>query len=333
MKTIFNNTAGLFGNIYSTLLESGAELIIPIVLLGALFSFMHPNFLTGSNLVNILQSIAIFTMASVAMTLVVMEGGIDLSIGAALALIVTVTASVLLAGYGIALAILTALLLGALIGLINGAFIAVLRVDSLIVTIGMMTALRGIAHIYVGKRAFYNFPDHFVAIAQGRLLGVPNIIWMAAVVVLVGFFIIKYTKIGGNWIAIGGNRNASRLAGIPIRKYEILVYCVSGVIIAIASIVQMARLDAAYASFGRGLELDAITIVALGGTVLGGGKVNFTGTVLAAILIGLINNGLILSGVGFFWQSVIRGLLLVFALTLQSIRSNGLLELIKGETT
>ncbi|MBA7532155.1 Ribose import permease protein RbsC [subsurface metagenome] len=297
-----------------------AGLLLPTIIIMVILSFMHKNFMTVTNQINIIRSVSVYTIAAIGMTFVIGVGGIDLSIGAALGMIVSVVGSVLESGLHPLLAMVIGLILGTLIGLFNGLIITKLKVPPLITTIGMMVALRGAAQLYLGPVVHHGFPMMFQSLGRGFIGPIPNPVIFAVFSFAIGIVMLASTRLGKYALAIGGNREAARLAGVKVDFWETGVYMFGGFMVGLASLVQMSRMDAAYAAFGEGLELHVITTVILGGTLLTGGRANIIGTVIGVILIGVLENGLVLSGVHYFWQRVILGLLLIFAVALQAYR-------------
>jgi ribose/xylose/arabinose/galactoside ABC-type transport system permease subunit len=218
------------------------------------------------------------------------------------------------------LAILSAVGVGALVGLANGFGVTWLRVPPLIVTLGSLTAVRGLAYLLMGSDQVRNFPESFLWIGQGRPLGIPAPGLIALCVVLGGAFLLNRTRFGTYVLAVGGDRSAAIRAGIRVNYYELGAYVICGALAGLAGAVLVARLNAAQAVLGAGMELHAIAVVVLGGTYLFGGYATLLGTMLGAIFLGVAENGLLLMNVPFYWQQIVIGLTLVIVVAIQLLR-------------
>jgi ribose/xylose/arabinose/galactoside ABC-type transport system permease subunit len=305
-------------------LRSPLGLVVPLLLLALVISLVNPVFLDGRNLFNVFRQISIFLVLGTGMTVVMAARGIDLSVGSNVALSACVSALVLKsgmdAGAAVPLAILAGVGVGALVGLVNGLFVTVFKVPPLIVTLGTLTAVRGAAYLVMGPNQLRNFPDAFSFIGQGRVLGLPMAGIIAVGVVLFGAYLMNRTRFGTYVLAVGGNRSAAIRAGIRVGRYEMLAYVFSGAAAGLAGIMLASRLDAAQAVLGAMMELHAIAVVVLGGTLLFGGFATLLGTFLGAAFLGVAENGLLLMRVPFYWQQVVIGLTLVVAVAIQLAR-------------
>lgn len=300
-------------------------LLIPLLLLIAVITLINPVFLDGRNIFNVYRQISIFLILGTGMTIVMAARGIDLSVGSTVAL-AGCTAGVVLksgvlpdAAIGV-LAIIIAIIIGALVGLVNGLAVTRLKVPPLIVTLGTLTAVRGLAYLTMGSDQVRNFPDAFLWIGQGRVLGIPASGLIALAVVLSGAFLMNYTRFGTYLLAVGGDRSAASRAGIRVQFYETCAYVICGALAGLAGAMLIARLNAAQAVLGATMELHAIAVVVLGGTYLFGGYATFLGTLLGAIFLGVAENGLLLMGVPFYWQQIVIGTTLVLAVSIQLYR-------------
>ena len=300
-------------------------LLIPLVVLIALITFINPVFLDGRNVFNVFRQISIFLILGTGMTIVMAARGIDLSVGSTVALAGCSAGVVLKSGLlpdsaiGL-LAITVAILIGALVGLVNGLAVTRLKVPPLIVTLGTLTAVRGLAYLTMGSDQVRNFPDAFLWIGQGRVMGVPAAGLIAFTVVLAGAFLMNCTRFGAYLLAVGGDRSAAIRAGIRVKFYETCAYVICGALAGLAGAMLIARLNAAQAVLGATMELHAIAVVVLGGTYLFGGYATFLGTLLGAIFLGVAENGLLLMGVPFYWQQIVIGTTLVVAVAIQLYR-------------
>ncbi len=251
------------------------------------------------------------------MTFVIITGGIDLSVGSLVALSAVVATSFAHPGaYPLVVPLLLGLMAGLVCGLANGALIAKWRLAPFIVTLGMMTAARGAALVYTGGRPVINLSDSYNWIGGGYLLGIPLPVVIFAVVVLLGIFILHYTRFGRYVFAVGGNEMAAMISGIKTGKVLIWVYTLTGGLAGVAGIVLSSRVMSASPAMGQGYELDAIAAVVIGGTSLMGGVGSIAGSIVGALIIGVMNNGLDMLNVSSYWQQVVKGAIIVIAVLL-----------------
>lgn len=314
--------------------------ILPVlVLLVAVLSVASPYFLQWSNLINILHQVSITAIIGVGMTFVILTGGIDLSVGAIVALsglTMAVThkyffsldlAPVPKVLLGIALPIFLAVLAALAMGLINGVMISVGKVPAFIMTFGMMNMARGCAYIISDSNTISVFPDSIRYLGNGKVFGVlPVPIVIAMVLVAVVAWVLKYTKFGRYVYALGSNREALRLSGVNIRRVEIAVYMISAFVCAIGAIVLIGKLNVAQPVAGDGYEMDAIAAAIIGGTSIYGGEGNVIGTFIGAILVGTIRNGLNLLNVSPSVQPVVIGAAIVLAVFYDKMKSQKKVE-------
>lgn len=295
--------------------------ILPIlVLICILFSVLTPNFPTVGNAVNILRQASINIVLATGMTFVILTGGIDLSVGSVLGVSAVVAVLVsLLPALGWA-AIPAALLVGLLLGLVNGALIAFLDLPPFIVTLGTLTALRGSAYLVANGTSVINRNLNFAWVGNSYLGPFPWLIVIALLTVLASWFILKRTVLGVQIYAVGGNQRAARLTGIKVNRVLLFVYGVSGLLAGLAGIMSASRLYSATGMLGNGYELDAIAAVILGGTSFTGGIGTIPGTLLGALIIAVLNNGLTLLNMSYFWQLVVKGLVIIIAVTIDRLR-------------
>jgi len=280
---------------------------------------LTPHFLTVSNLLNVLEQTAINAVIAAGMTFVIISGGIDLSVGSLVALAGVVLATALQGGAPIPLAIAASLATGFGFGLLNGAAITWGRLPPFIATLGMMSIARGCALLFTEGRPISGFDPHFRAIATSRLAGVPMPVLITAVVYLAGQFVLAETRFGRYAYSIGGNEEATRLSGVNVRMHKALVYGVSGLASAMAAVLLTARLNSAQPIAGIMYELDAIAATVIGGTSLMGGEGGLGGTIIGALIMGVLRNGLNLLGVSSFVQQIVIGLVIVFAVLVDTV--------------
>lgn len=295
--------------------------LLSLALLLAVLAALSADFRTLSNLLTVLRQVSINALIAFGMSFVILTGGIDLSVGAILALTGAVTAHLLGAGHGMAAALGAGLGLGLLLGLVNGALVSWGRVAPFIATLGSMTLLRGVTLAYtqgqpivVGRSDFALIGDGYI----GHLLPNP-VLWMALAFAVCGF-LLRGTVFGRHVFAVGGNEEAARIAGVRVGWIKLGAYGLSGLLAALAGIVLTSRLHSAQPTAGTGYELDAIAAVVLGGTSLSGGRGWLLGTLVGALLIGFLNNGLNLLGVSSFYQQVVKGAVILIAVLLDRRR-------------
>lgn len=299
------------------LLSSVAILLVLVVV----FSLTSERFFSQTVLINVLTQTSIYVIAGVGMTIVLTGGGIDISIGSVIGLTATVMGIAMIDhGLPVGLGLVIALAVGIACGAFNGFLVAVVKVPAIIVTLGSLTFFRGLAYLLGEGQVYMRFPDFMVWLGDGRLLGLPVPVWIAALTAIWGHGFLRSTRLGQRVVAVGGNEEAARLAGINVTAVKWLTFVIMGVLTAITTIVIIARQDAAQAVMGFGIELHVLAAVVLGGTSLFGGKGLVLGTVLGALILGVLNTGLLLSGVAQFWQLVTLGLLLIVVVAIRIAR-------------
>ncbi|GHI85489.1 ABC transporter permease [Streptomyces xanthophaeus] len=312
-------------SLLSALGGQNLSLIGALAVVLALFGTLNDNFLSISNIQVIGEAVTITGLLAIVQTVVIICGGLDISVGSQAGLASVVSAMVFTsAGSNPYLGLLAAIGVGILVGVVNGIAIVYGRVNPTIATLAGLAAYKGVAQLVSGGRAqgyVLNDP-FFIFLGRGKIAGVPVMIWILVVVALAVHVMLKYTDIGRNLYAIGGNDTAARLAGININKYLVAVYALIGIVAAVAGILLTARTGSGQPVSGsEGLELKAITAAALGGCALKGGKGGIGGTLLAVALLGALENGLTVEGINTFWQNVAQGALLVAAVVIQQRRS------------
>ena len=274
---------------------------------------LTPHFLTVSNLLNVAEQAAIIAIVAVGMTFVIITGGIDLSVGSVLAFAGVVMASVLHKEVPLPLALAVALGTGLCCGLVNGALITVGRLPPFIATLGMMSVARGTALMFTEGRPVSGFSGGFRSLATGELLGVPVSVVIMVGVYVVAHFVLTRTKLGRYTYAIGGNEEAALLSGVNVRLYKAAVYGISGMLSGLAAVLLTARLNSAQPIAGMMYELDAIAATVIGGTSLLGGEGTVVGTLIGALIMAVLRNGLNLLGVSSFIQQVVIGSVIIAA--------------------
>lgn len=298
--------------------------ILPILLLICiLFTFLSPSFLTPGNLVNIARQASINIVLATGMTFVILTGGIDLSVGSILGVSAVIAVLVSLLPALSWAAIPVALLAGLLMGLANGALIAFLDLPPFIVTLGALTAWRGAAYLVANGTTVINRDLGFAWIGNNYLGPLPWLVVIALLAIGASWFVLRRTVLGVQIYAVGGNQRAARLTGIKVNRVLLFVYGVSGLLAGLAGIMSSSRLYSATGLLGNGYELDAIAAVILGGTSFTGGIGTMPGTLLGALIIAVLNNGLTLLNMSYFWQLVVKGLVIIVAVTIDRLRRRG----------
>lgn len=307
--------------------NSAMKPLVALLLMIIAMMFLSDHFATSDNLFNVLRQVSVNVCISVGMTMVILTGGIDLSVGSILALAGAVAAGLtrdglafpsmdLFVGITFWGGILAALLIGAILGMINGVMITTFKVPPFIATLGMLTIARGLTMLYTGGFPITGLGKGFEYVGTGWFLGIPMPVWIALIVVVFFAFVMRHTIFGRHIYAIGGNERASEISGIKVNKVKLLVYTLAGTLAGLAGLLVTARLDSAQPNAGASYELDSIAAVVIGGTSLSGGKGSIVGTIIGALIIGVLNNGLVLLGVSPFWQQVIKGIVILAAVIL-----------------
>jgi ribose transport system permease protein len=291
-----------------------AGTLLGLLAIVVVFAALTPNFLTKTNLLNILQQSSINACVALGMTLVIIAGGIDLSVGPTAAIAAVVAAVLMAAGAPIAVAIPAALLFGTAAGILNGVLVAYGGLQPFIVTLGTLSLYRAVALIYTGGNPIFGIPPGFRALFNTSPLGIPNAVAIVAVLALVVWVLLNKTPLGEYFLAVGGNAEASHIAGVPVAMTKIASYGISGGLAAVAGLILVGRLGAADPTLGNLWELDAIAAAAVGGASLMGGKGSIVGTLLGAIILGSLRNGLTLLNVQAFYQLLATGLIIIAAM-------------------
>lgn len=283
------------------------------IVLGLALALLSDQFLTASNILNLLRQISINAIIACGMTLVILTGGIDLSVGSVLALSGAVLAGLASGGTPWPLALLACLALGAAVGLFNGVVITRGRVAPFVATLATMAIARGLTLVYTGGRPITGLPSALRSLGTGHVLGIPVPIIIMAVVFLLAYIMLVHMPVGRFIYAVGSNEESARFAGIPVARVTTLTYVLTGLAAALAGAILTGRLNSAQPTAGSGFELDAIAAVVVGGTSLAGGRGSVLGTVVGALIIGMLDNGLNLLGVSSFYQQVAQGVVILLA--------------------
>ncbi|WIJ24843.1 ABC transporter permease [Devosia sp. RR2S18] len=304
-----------------------------LIALILVFSLASPNFMQTQNVLAILQATSVNGVLAIAATLVIITGGIDLSVGTLMTFCAVITGVVLTyLGLPLPLGILASILAGTTSGLISGSIVAKLKVPPFIATLGMMLILKGLSLVISGTRPIYfNDTPGFTQIAQGSIVGtiipavpVPNGVLILFAVALLAAFILGKTALGRYTFALGSNEEAVRLSGVNVDRWKIGVYALSGSIVGVAGLLIASRLNSAQPALGQGYELDAIAAVVIGGTSLSGGRGTILGTLIGALIISVLANGLRILSVAQEWQTVVTGSIIILAVYADILRRRSL---------
>ncbi|PRB17400.1 ribose ABC transporter permease [Microbacterium sp. MYb62] len=289
-------------------------IVAVLIVLVIAFSVMSPNFLDPTNILNIARQIATLGIVAVGFSFVLITGGIDLSVGYQISLNVVVT-GMLMAQFGVPwfLAVLLALVLGTLVGLVNGIIITFTGVAPLIVTLSMMMILNGLSYLISKGLPIFGFPAEFSMLGQGAILGIPVSVYVLIAVWIIGLFILNKTYIGRYFYAIGNNVEAARLSGVNTRRTIILVYALCGFFTSIGAVLLLSRLNSAQSATGAGFEFSVLTACVLGGISVMGGRGSLFGAFVGVMIVGVLDNGLVLLNVSEYVQLVIKGCILLAA--------------------
>lgn len=301
--------------------------LIALAIMLLVMSLLSDRFLTTENGLNILRQISVNLCLSIGMTLVILTAGIDLSVGAILALAGAISAGLLKHGIpieamGIKLeftvfgAIVAALFTGAAAGLFNGIAVTRFRLPPFVATLGMFSIARGLTMLWTGGFPVTGLGPTFGTIGTGVFLQVPVPVWIAAILVAVFVLLTRMTRFGRYIYAVGGNQRAALLTGLPVDRIKVAVYTLGGLLSGVAGLIVTARLDSAQPNAGLGYELDSIAAVVIGGTSLSGGRGTVMGTVIGCLIIGVLNNGQFLLNVSPFWQQVVKGFVILAAVAI-----------------
>lgn len=306
--------------------------LIALFLLCLIISVLSDKFLTMTNGWNVMRQISVNICISTGMTLIVLTAGIDLSVGAVLALSGAMAAGLLKNGIAIPSqnlyigftllgAILVGMTTGAGLGVFNGWAITKFNLPPFVVTLAMLTIARGLTMLWTEGFPISELGESFAYLGTGWFLGIPVPVWISGIIVLIAVIATKKTRFGRYIYAIGGNENAARLSGIDINRIKIAVYGIAGMLAGIGGLLVTSRLDSAQPNAGMSYELDSIAAVVIGGTSLSGGRGSILGTVQGAIIIGVLNNGLVLLNVSPFWQQVVKGIVILLAVIIDKSNS------------
>jgi ribose transport system permease protein len=315
---LFDNFGGKFPAL------AGATLVMP-------GSYKWPNFLKADNLLNVANQIAVIAIIAAGMTMVIITGGIDLSVGSLIALSAVVT-TLLIRGPGggehastlaMTLACLAGIVLCGSVGLFSGFMVTMFSIPSFIVTLAMMLVASGLAYLCARGQSIYQVPDAFIWLGRGAHLGIPNAVWLLVLLYAVAHILMTRTALGRYIYAVGGNAEAARLSGVPVKGVLLVVYAVCGALAGLGGIVMASQLKSGAPTYGQMYELYVIAAVVVGGASLSGGEGKVLGTLIGAFIIAVIQNGMNLTGVESYTQKVVLGLVILGAVLLDNLKKRG----------
>lgn len=301
----------------------GRELItvIALMVIIGIFTVVEPHYISGNNLLDIIDQTVINGLLAVGITFAILTAGIDLSVGSVLAIVIVVIGKFLVSGMNPALAVILGILVGFILGAVNGILITKMKLQPFIATLGTMSIYRGLAYTLTGGQPVLNIPKSFRTMLDGDIVGNVSIsIVILFIFAAICHIILKNTKQGIYIYSIGGNEEATKLSGIKVDKTKILAYGICGIGAALAGMIMLARLGTGEPAAGQGYELNAIAAAAIGGASLAGGKGSIPGTILGAILLSALKVGLIVVGVDTFWQYIATGGIIVVAVYFETIQ-------------
>lgn len=305
---------------------------LALALMVLALSLASPNFLTVDNTLNVLRQISINLCLSLGMTLVILSGGIDLSVGSVLALAGAVAAGLLKNGlalprlnllvqFTVPGSLVAGIAVGLALGWANGLAVTRFKLPPFVATLGMLSIARGLTMLWTGGFPVTGLGDAFGRLGTGHALGIPMPVWISAALVAMFIVLTRRTRFGRHLYAVGGNERAATLSGLAVPRIKLMVYTLGGGLAAVAGLLVTARLDSATPNAGLGYELDSIAAVVIGGTSLSGGRGSILGTVLGCLIIGVLNNGLFLLDVSPFWQQVVKGFVILAAVAADKMGS------------
>lgn len=322
MKSAGTSQAGFWQGLPTPVREMVPRLLA-LGILCLVLSFVSDAFLTSNNIVNVLRQTALLFILASGLTLVILTAGLDLSIGANVAMSACVAATLMKSTGSIALAVSAGLGCGLAIGIVNGLLITLVRIPPFIATYGMLWILHGLTYWYMKGETIHGFPPAFRFIGSGHWLGVPVPVYFMLVFLLIGVFFARYTRWGQEVYAVGANQEAARLSGVPVKSRLVLVYALSGAMAGLASLIFLARLNSAEGDIGEAMTLPAIAAVLIGGTSLFGGVGSVFGTLIGALILTLVLNGMNLLMISANWQPVVTGVIVVLAVYLDNLTRKG----------
>jgi len=298
-------------------------IMLVLLVLMALFSLTSPYFLTLRNITNIITQNTYFIIVAVGLSFVMIGGGIDLSVGYQMSLVGIVTAMMMVAYHlPVWLAVVLGLLLGTVLGLMNGLIVTRIKIFPLIATLATSVIFQGISYLISQARTFRNYPEEFLFITKGKVIGIPFDVFLTLLIVILASFVYYETIFGLRLTALGGNEEASRLAGINTRRMKISLYAICGFFVAIGTMVMISKANTTHSSFGPGTEFTALTAAIVGGISFMGGEGNVPALVAGVFVLAVLGNGMQLAGWGTYPQFIVRGVILLGAVAFDEYQRN-----------
>lgn len=291
--------------------------LIGLLVLCIVISIIAPRFFTIANIRNVLTQVSVNAVIAIGMSFVILTGGIDLSVGSILAISGAVAASIIVATGNVFLGVVTVLVMGMGIGFINGMLVAKGKIQAFIVTLATMTIFRGVTYVFTNGTPISGLGQGFSVIGNKMIAGIPIPIMIMVVIFGIGYYFLTQTRYGRYIYALGGNEDSARLTGINTTKVKTMAYIISGFTAALSGVIITSRIGSASPNAGVGFELDAIAAIVLGGTSLAGGEGSVVGTIIGALIIGVLNNGLNLMNVSPFYQAIVKGLVILLAVMVE----------------
>jgi ribose transport system permease protein len=322
MKSVKSNTPvsaqGIIRRFFS--IQSIGTILVFVVIF-VFFSLKSPRFLSFDNIINIVRQVSILIIIGMGMTILLIAGQVDLSVGAIVGL-TGVTSAMLVVNYGlpVSLSFICCILIGAAFGVANGLIVTKLNIPSLLATLGMMTAIRGFGFVISNGATIFNPPPSFLWLGAGKLGPIPIPIIVMLIVFLIMFFIQERTRFAVHYYAVGGNMTAAYLSGINVQGYLVGLFAISGALAGLGGVISASRIGVGTGNLGTGLEFDVITAVVVGGTSIFGGIGSLQRTILGALIIGVVTNGMIIINLNSFYQMIAKGLILILAVGAETVR-------------
>lgn len=317
-----NSKAYKLKNLLLGLLKSGTvRVLISVIIIFIPMSIFSDKFLSISNLSTILRNQSIYGIMAIGVLMIILTGGIDLSVGSIYGLTGTICALCLLNGFSIPISIILTILSGAVLGLINGFFVARVKIAPFIATLGMLGIARGLNYILTGSKSVVVKNEDFIFIGKGYLGIVPVAVIIAVIIIIIFFIVLNNTIFGRRIYAIGGSEESAILAGINVGAINILIYTIAGSLYAVGGIIGAAKVASSYPLSGSGYEFEVIAACVIGGTLLSGGKGSIIGVILGAIFIGILKNSIVILGISHYWQQALNGFIIIVIIAISSFLS------------
>ena len=320
MKTTKENLAGERISAGQFILKYGIYFLFLLII--AILAVSNANFMTGTNLINVLLQTSVNAVLAIGMTFVIITGGIDVSVGAIMAVASACGVGLIkVFNFPVGVGVLVIILVGLIFGIINGASVAYLRMPPFLVTLATQGIARGLTLVISSGKSWYDLPDFFGFIGKKSFLEIPVLVWMVLILYGLSFILLRQTVYGRKVYAIGGNPEAAKVSGINVKRVQMSVYAFLGLISGIAALMTTSRVGSFWAAMGQGVEFTVIAGVVVGGTSLAGGVGTLGGTIIGVLLLGVINNALNLWGIPSEWQDVFRGAIIFLAVMLDALRT------------